>query len=449
MLEWMIDLGPLWLTVILFGSLVIVLAVGLPLVFAVGGVATLFIIFLWGPDALAVLANRTYMAMGMFMLVAVPMFIFMGAMLQRSGIAEDLYNMMYHWMGGLRGGLAAGTVLICTLFAAMVGISGAATVSMGLLALPSMLKRRYHKDIAIGCISAGGALGILIPPSVLMIILALFARLSVGKLFIGGVFPGLLLSGLFVTYILVRSYLQKDLAPGIPKEEMKPLREKFLLIPGLILPIALIFAVMGSIFLGFATPSEASAVGAAGSIVACAVKRRLTMATLIDALFTTMRLSAMVIWIVFAASVFTSLYAVTGAVDLISEVLMGVPGGRWGALITMQLLFFVLGCFFDPTGIVMLTSPIFFPVVRALGFDPLWFGVLFVINMEMGFLTPPFGFNLFYMKGVVPPGITMGDIYRSIIPFVILQAIGLIICMIFPQIITWLPGMMLGKEVVL
>jgi len=445
MAEWMMGLSPLTLTIILFGSLVIALAVGLPLVFALGGVATLFIIFLWGPNALAVLANRTYMAMGMFMLVAVPMFIFMGAMLQKAGIADDLYNMMYHWMGALRGGLAAGTVLICTLFAAMVGISGAATVSMGLLALPSMLKRKYHKDIAIGSVSAGGALGILIPPSILMIILALFARLSVGKLFMGGVFPGLLLSALFVTYILIRSFFQKDIGPGVPKEELLPWRRKFLLTPGLILPIALIFLVMGSIFMGFATPSEASAIGAAGAIVCCVIKRRLNWRNLVDALFTTMRLSAMVIWIVFAASVFTSLYAVTGAIDLTRDLLMEVPGGRWGALITMQLMFFVMGCFFDPTGIVMLTTPIFFPVVRELGFDPIWFGILFVVNMEMGFLTPPFGFNLFYMKGVVPPGVTMGDIYKSVIPFVGLQAIGLIIIMIFPQIALWLPGMMLGK----
>ena len=445
MAEWMMELSPLTLTIILFGSLVVALAVGLPLVFALGGVATLFIIFLWGTDALAVLANRTYMSMGMFMLVAVPMFIFMGAMLQKAGIADDLYNMMYHWMAALRGGLAAGTVLICTLFAAMVGISGAATVSMGLLALPSMLKRGYKKDIAIGSVSAGGALGILIPPSVLMIILAMFARLSVGKLFMGGVFPGLLLSGLFITYILIRSFFQKDIAPEVPKEELLPWNRRFLLVPGLILPIGLIFLVMGSIFMGFATPSEASAIGAFGAIVCCVIKRRLTWSNLVDALFTTMRLSAMVIWIVFAASVFTSLYAVTGAIDLTRDLLMGVPGGRWGALITMQLMFFVMGCFFDPTGIVMLTTPIFFPVVRELGFDPIWFGILFVVNMEMGFLTPPFGFNLFYMKGVVPPGVTMGDIYKSVIPFVGLQAIGLIICMIFPQIITWLPGMMIGK----
>jgi tripartite ATP-independent transporter DctM subunit len=437
----MLELGPEMLTLILFGSLIILLLAGLPLVFALGGVATLFIIILWGPHALPILANRTYMAMDMFLLVAVPMFIFMGAMLQRCGIAEDLYELMYHWMGGLRGGLAAGTVLICTLFAAMVGISGAATTSMGLLALPSMLKRGYKKDIAIGCICAGGALGILIPPSVLMIILALFARLSVGEMFIAGILPGLLLSALFVAYILIRCYIQKDMGPGVPPEDRLPLRQRLRLLGGLLLPICLILAVMGSMFMGLATPSEASAIGAFGAIVSAAVKRQLSRENFVSALFVCLRLSAMVVWIVFAASVFTALYAVTGAAQLIGGLIAGVGEGWW-PIIAMQAIFFVLGMFFDPTGIVLLTTPIFFPVVISLGFDPLWFALLFVINMEMAFLTPPFGFNLFYMKAVVPADITMLDIYKSAIPFVGLQLVGLVLCMIFPEIVTWLPGLM-------
>jgi tripartite ATP-independent transporter DctM subunit len=437
----MLTLGPEWLTIILFGSLVLLLLLGLPLVFAIGGVATLFIILLWGPHALPILANRTYMAMDMFLLVAVPMFIFMGAMLQRCGIAEDMYDLMYHWMGGLRGGLAAGTVLICTMFAAMVGISGAATTSMGLIALPSMLKRGYKKDIAIGCISAGGSLGILIPPSVLMIILALTSRLSVGQMFVAGILPGLLLSTLFVAYILIRCYIQKDLGPSVPPDDRLPSRERIKLLGALLLPIGLIFAVMGSMFFGLATPSEASAIGALGAIVSAVVKRTFTWESFTSALFITLRLSAMVIWIVFAASVFTALYAVTGAASIIGGAIKGV-GDPWMVIITMQFILFVLGMFFDPTGIVLLTAPIFFPLVVSLGFDPLWFAILFVINMEMAFLTPPFGFNLFYMKAVVPPGITMMDIYKSSMPFVLLMMLGLILCMIFPGIITWLPSLM-------
>ena len=438
----MLDLGPELLTIILFGSLVILLLLGVPLVFALGGVATFFIIPIWGWSGLPILANRTYMAMDLFLLVAVPMFIFMGAILQRCGIAEDLYELMYHWMGQLRGGLAAGTVLICTLFAAMVGISGAATTSMGLLALPAMLKRGYKKGIAIGCISAGGALGVLIPPSVLMIILALFARLSIGELFIAGILPGLLLSGLFVAYILIRCAIQKDMGPGVPIAEQLPRSKRLRLLGGLTLPICLILTVMGSMFFGLATPSEASAIGAFGGLLSAAVKGKLTKENFVDAAFVTLRLSAMVIWIVFAASVFTALYAVTGAADLISGLIGGVGEGIW-PIIVMMLIFFVLGMFFDPTGIVLLTTPIFFPLVIELGYDPLWFAILFVINMEMAYITPPFGFNLFYMRAVVPEGITMMDIYKSAIPFVGLQAVALILCMIFPGIITWLPSLMM------
>jgi tripartite ATP-independent transporter DctM subunit len=437
----MLALGPEWLTIILFGSLVVLLMAGLPLVFAIGGVATFFIILLWGPHALPILANRTYMAMDMFLLVAVPMFIFMGAMLQRCGIAEDMYELMYHWMAGLRGGLAAGTVMICTMFAAMVGISGAATTSMGLIALPSMLKRGYSKELAIGCISAGGSLGILIPPSVLMIILALTSRVSVGQMFIAGILPGLLLAGLFIAYILIRAYFQPHLAPAVPVTERLPRRERIRLLSALLLPIGLILSVMGSMFFGIATPSEASAVGALGAILSAAIKRSLNRESFTSALFITLRLSAMVLWIVFAASVFTSLYAVTGAASLVSTLIKDV-GDPWMVIVVMMIILFVLGMFFDPTGIVLLTAPIFFPIIISLGFDPLWFAIIFVINMELAYLTPPFGFNLFYMKAVTPPGITMMDIYKSQTPFVLLMIFGLILCLIFPQIILWLPSMM-------
>jgi len=441
----MSDLGPGVLTLLLFGSLVVVLLAGLPLAFALGGVATVFIIFVWGPEGLGVLASRAYSTMGSFILVAIPMFVFMGAMLEKSGIADDLYTMMYYWMGQLKGGLAAGTVLICTLFAAMVGISGASTVAMGLLALPAMLKRGYAKDMALGCICAGGALGILIPPSVVMIILGVFGRLSVGQLFLGGVLPGLLLSLLFIAYILIRSHFQGHLAPSISKDEMIPWKARIALLPRLAFPIGLIFLVMGSIFFGVATPTEASAIGAAGAVVCAVLKKRLTRGNFNEALMTTMRLSSMILWIVIAASAFTALYAVTGAQSLMTDILLGAPGGRWGAIILMQLVFFALGCFMDPTGILMITTPIFFPVVQQLGFDPLWFGVLFVVNMEMAFLTPPFGLNLFFLKGVAPPDVTMGDIYRSIGPFVGLQALGLALVMIFPWLATWLPSLMITR----
>ena len=286
-----------------------------------------------------------------------------------------------------------------------------------------------------------GSLGILIPPSVLMIILALTSRVSVGEMFIAGILPGLLLSSLFVTYILIRCYFQKDMGPSVPEEERLPPGERVKLAGALVLPIGLIFAVMGSMFFGIATPSEASAIGALGAIVSAMIKRTFNWESFTSALFITLRLSAMVIWIVFAASAYTALYAVTGAASLVGTLIKGV-GDPWMVIITMQLILFVLGMFFDPTGIVLLTAPIFFPIITSLGFDPLWFAILFVINMELAYLTPPFGFNLFYMKAVVPPGITMIDIYKSQTPFVLLMILGLILCMIFPGIITWLPSLM-------
>jgi tripartite ATP-independent transporter DctM subunit len=274
-----------------------------------------------------------------------------------------------------------------------------------------------------------------------MIVLALTSRVSVGQMFIAGILPGLLLSGLFIAYILIRSHFQKDIGPAVPVEARLPLRERSRLLVALLLPIGLIFAVMGSMFFGIATPSEASAIGALGAILSAALKSTLTRESFSSALFITLRLSAMVVWIVFAASAFTSLYAVTGAASLVSTLIKGV-GDPWTVIIVMNIILFVMGMFFDPTGIVLLTAPIFFPIVISLGFDPLWFAIIFVINMELAYLTPPFGFNLFYMKAVAPPGITMMDIYKSQTPFVLLMILGMALCMIFPSIITWLPSMM-------
>jgi len=310
---------------------------------------------------------------------------------------------------------------------------------MGLIALPSMLKRGYQKDIAVGSISAGGALGILIPPSVVMIILAFFAEISVGALFAGGVFAGLTLAGLFITYIGIRCFFQKNLGPPVPEEERVSWAKKFLSLRALVLPIILIVSVLGSIFAGIASPTEAAGVGALGSIICAAIHHKLNWRMFQEAVYTTLRLTCMVYWIIFGAAVFVAVYQALGAKEMVQGVFELLPGGRWGIIIAMQLTFFILGCFINPTGIIMLTIPIYFPIIIELGFDPIWFGVLFIINMEMGFLTPPFGFNLFYMKAVVPKHITLIDIYRSVIPFVILQGIGLAICMIFPQIILWLP----------
>ncbi len=432
-----------YLTILVFGLFLLVLAMGLPVVFGLGGVAVIATYFLWGPQALHMIATRTFTGANSFVLLAIPMFIFMGCMLERSGLARDLYTMMYKWMGPIRGGLAIGTVVICTIFAALVGISGAATVSMGLVALPSMLKHNYNKQIGIGCIAAGGALGVLIPPSVLMIILGLYTNTSIGGLYAGGIMPGILLSILFCSYIFIACWLKKEWGPAIPPEERATWSEKFIALKAVILPIVLIVGILGSIFMGAATPSEAAALGAVGSIACAAIYRQLDLKTLRDSLRTTLRLSCMVMWIIFGASVFTALYTAIGAQDLIRQLLSYIPGGRWGMVVGMQIIWVIMGCFLDPTGIIMITAPIFFPIVNSLGFDPVWFGVLFVVNMEMGFISPPFGFNLFYLQAIAPKGVVMMDIYKSIIPFMLLQATGLVLCMLFPEIILWLPKLLI------
>ncbi|MGB9698054.1 MAG: TRAP transporter large permease [Thermodesulfobacteriota bacterium] len=433
------------ITILLFGALILFLALGLPLAFVLGGVGVVGCYFLWGSKGLFMAAAQAYGAMGKFTLLAIPLFIFMAMILERAGVADDLYTMMHRWMGPLRGGLAIGTVLICTIFAAMAGISGAATVSMGVIALPAMLKRGYDKIIAMGCISGGGALGILIPPSVPMILYATLTGESIGGLFAGGVFPGILLSILFILYIAIRCFLQPNLGPALPKEERASWKEKFVSLRAVILPIMIIIMVLGSIYSGVCTATEAAALGCLGAFISAAVYRKLNWTLVREACYRTANLTAMIIWILIGAYCFTSVYTGTGAHELMEKILLSIPGGKYAILITIQAVFFVLGCILDPAGIIMICTPVFIPVIKSLGFDPLWFGVLFIMNMEMGYLTPPFGFNLFYMKAIAPPGITMSDIYRSIVPFVALQALGLAIVIIFPEIALWFPRVVLSR----
>ncbi len=430
-------------TVLLFGALILFLALGLPLAFVLGGVGVVGSYLLWGDRGLYLITTQAYASMGKFTLLAIPLFIFMAMILERSGVADDLYALMHRWMGPLPGGLAIGTVIICTIFAAMSGISGAATVSMGLIALPAMLNRGYDKTIAMGCISGGGALGILIPPSVPMILYATLTGVSIGGLFAGGILPGLLLAAIFILYIGVRCHFQPNLGPPLPVEERVSWREKFISLRAVLLPIMIIIMVLGSIYAGVCTATEASALGCVGSIISAVVYRKLNWTLIKESCFRTAALTALIIWILIGAYGFTAVYTGTGAHVLMEHIMMSIPGGRWAILITMQIIFFILGCILDPVGIIMICTPVFVPVITTLGFDPLWFGVLFIMNMEMGYLTPPFGFNLFYMKAIAPKGITMTDIYRSIVPFVILQGIGLIIVIIFPEIALWLPKLIL------
>lgn len=428
------------LTLLFFGSLLLFLFLGVSLAFVLGGVSVVFLYFTWGADSFYMVASQMWGTMESFTLVAIPLYVMMAMLLERTGVAKDLYHMMFLWGGGIRGGLAIGTLGICALFAAMSGISGAAVVAMGTIALPSMLERGYDKKMALGCINTGGSWGVLVPPSVLMILYSLITGVSVGKMFVAGLLPGLLLMVLVTAYVIIRCWLQPELAPAIPKDQRPSWKEKIDALKAVILPIMIVVMVLGSIMLGLATPTEAAAIGVLGALVSAAVYRKLSFNLMHEASIRTFKLTGMIAWILFGAHAFSAAYQGMGAQALIESLMTYIPGGPWGIIIFMMLIVFLLGMVLDPVGIMMITLPVFVPIVVSLGFDPIWFGILFVINMEIGYMTPPFGFNLFYLKGVVPPDITMRDIYTSIIPYVIVSLVGLALVMIFPEIATYLPN---------
>jgi tripartite ATP-independent transporter DctM subunit len=425
----------------MFGLMLLLLAAGLPICFVLGGTALIFSLLAWGPASVYVVILNVSNMMNSTILVAVPLFVFMAYMLEQAGIADDLYDVMYRWMGSLKGGLAAGTILACTVVAAMSGISTTGVLLMGIIGLPAMLRRNYDKGIAIGSIMAGGALGPLIPPSLVMIIYALVSGQSVGKLFVGCLLPGLLLSCLFIAYIIIKCYLKPEFGPTLPPEERASWFEKFRALKGIILPVLLVIGVLGSIFGGFATPTEAAAVGAFGAIVSSAIYRRLSWHNLKNVAYRSLQTVAMVMWVIYGAGCFTSIYQGLGVSGLIEDLIKSWPVNKWVIIIMIQCTWIVLGCLMDSLSILMVTSPVFLPIAKFLGLDPLWFGVIFAVNSEMGYLTPPFGVNLIVMKGIAPEGITMGDVYKAGLPFVLLQALGLSLVMIFPWLATWLPSL--------
>lgn len=430
------------ITIMMFGSLFLLLGLGLPVAFACGAVGIIFTAVLQSPAAVNLVSTRIFGLMVQYLLAAIPLFIFMACVLERSGIIEDLYELVYQWMGGIKGGVASATIIACTLLAAMVGVIGASEVTMGVIALPQMLKRRYDKFIACGSILAGGTLGILIPPSVMLIIYGLVDNTSIGRLYAGAIMPGLMLASLFTAYVTIRCYLNPELGPPVPKDEQLPWSDKFRLLARVIAPGILIFLVLGTIFTGIAAPTEAAGVGAAGAIVLTSLQRKLTWKGLIQAAESTLKSSAMVMWTIFGANIFVGLYVMVGGGRFVSETLLGSGLPPWGIIIVMQFMLIFLGCFIDWVGIIMLCVPIFGPIIRQLGFDPIWFGVLFAVNLQVSFLSPPFGYALFYLKGVAPPEIQTTDIWKSSAPFIGLQVIGVALVMFFPQIVLWLPSLL-------
>ena len=430
------------ISILLFGGMFLLLALGLPVAFVLGGLATVFTAVFWGPESLFIIVARTFSMMSTTTLVAAPLFVLMATVLERSGVAEGLYEMMYRWSGGLRGGLAVGTVLACTLIAAMSGIASTGVVVMGVMALPAMLKRGYDKRLATGCILAGGVLGPLIPPSISLVLYGTIAQVSIGGLFAGGMGAGILCSFLIIGYILLRCYINPELGPAIPLEERADWKGKVASLKGVILPLLLIIAVLGSIYSGIATPTEAAAVGALGAFVCSTIHRRLNGDLIKSVAYTTIQVQGFMMWILFAAQGFAAVYMGLGASRMVIKLVETYEIGWWAMLIGIQVVWFLLGCVIDAWSILMITLPILLPILPLYGFDPLWLGVLYAVNTQTGYLTPPFGTMLFLIKGIAPKEVTMNDIYRSIVPFVATQLVCLALCMIFPKIVTWLPNLL-------
>lgn len=431
------------MTLLLFGSLVILLMLGLPLVFALGGVAIVGLYFTMGSMAPLMVYMNTMDKPSDLYYISIPLFIFMAYMMEGSGIVENLYDALQYWSGRIPGSLAIGTVIISTVLAAMVGISSASIITMGVTVLPSMLRRGYDKSLAMGSITASSTLGILIPPSALSLLYAVVCRVSIGRLFLAGFLPGLVLSALFILYIGIRCHFQPSLGPPYVPDKAVTLKNKLSLLWALIPPFILVLLVLGSVFTGKATTTESAAVGSLGATIMVAANRKLTWKIFKEVNYKTLLLTGMIMWALIAASSFRAVYVVSGAIDLIPEILLALPLGAWGTVVLLQFILLILGCFLDEFGILLIVAPVFASVTRTLGFDPVWFGILFVVNMEIGELTPPVGLNLFYMKAVAPEDTTMVDIYRSIAPFVGLLILGLALFMIFPQIVLWLPNAMI------
>ena len=425
-------------------TFLILLVSGLPLAWTMGATAVFWCLILYSPAILVMLCSRIFRLMLNYVMVSIPLFVFMGTILQQSGVADDLFDAVYVWSGPFRGGLAIGTILACTVMAAMVGIVGAEIVTLGMIALPNMLKRNYDHRIALGSICAGGGMATLIPPSVVFIVYAMVAEASVGELFIGGVLPGLLLAALFLGYIIIACWIKPEWAPAAPAEEVNvPLAKKMALLKGLIMPGILGASVLGSIYTGVATPSEAAGIGCVGALLSAAFNRRLTWKGVKVAVYETAKVTAMLAWLMFGAQCIIGIFSLAGGDEFVRNWVMALPGGKWGVIIGMQIIMIFLGMFLDWVGIVFLCMPLFVPIIETMGFSKVWFGVVFCMNMHISYLSPPFGPSIFYMKGVVGDEISVTRIYQANLPYLWLTFLALALTMAFPQLSLWLPSLML------
>lgn len=420
-------------TLVMFGLMVLLLLTGMPLAFVTLLVALIFALGWFGPMAIPVITSRIYTFVESFVFVSVPMFVLMAAMLDRSGIARDLFDAMKLVGGRIRGGVAVQTIFVSVVLAAMSGIIGGEIVLLGLIALPQMLRQGYDRKLAIGVVCAGGSLGTMVPPSIVLIIYGLTANVSIGDLFTAAFIPGFMLALFYVIYILIRAYTDPKVAPP-PDTVALPRAAKIKLLKGLILPGLVVFFVLGSIYGGIASVTEASAVGVGGVLLSTIIRGEFSYALIRDSALQTLATVGMIVWIGIGATALVGVYNLMGGIKFVSELMTGISDNPTIIVLVMMLILFVLGAFLDWVGIALLTMPIFVPIIKTLGLDPVWFGVLFCMNMQVSFLSPPFGPAAFYLKSVAPPDISLGEIFSSLLPFILMQMLAVGVLVAFPQI---------------
>lgn len=437
-----------WLGPAMFAGALVLLSLGYPVAFSLGGVSIIFgivgiVLGVFDPIFLTAMPQRIFGIMANYTLLAIPYFIFMGSMLEKSGIAENLLETMGIVLGRLRGGLALAVVLVGALLAATTGVVAATVVAMGLISLPIMLRYGYNKELATGVIAASGTLGQIIPPSVVLVVLGDQLGVSVGDLFIGSLIPGLMMSGAFALHVLIVAFLKPDLAPALPAEVRniggKALGKRIFQV--MLPPLVLIFLVLGSIFFGFATPTEAGAVGCLGAIALAAANGQLNLPSVGQVCDATLKITTMVIFILLGSTAFSLVFRGLNGDQFMFDLLANLPGGSTGFLIVSMVTVFILGFFIDFFEIAFIVVPLFVPVAQQLGIDLIWYGVILGANLQTSFLTPPFGFALFYLRGVAPPEVTTSDIYRGAIPFILLQMLVLVLIIAFPGIVSFLPNL--------
>ena len=429
------------IAITMFAGMMLMLLTGQRVFGAIGFISAAAALLLWGDGAIEMPYTAAWKLFKWYPMLTLPLFIYMGFMISESGIANDLYKMFHVWFGGIKGGLAIGTMGMMVAISAMNGLSVAGMAIGATIALPEMLRRGYDKRMITGVVQAGSSLGILVPPSVVMVLYGMIARQPVSKLWLAGIIPGLMMATLFILYIAIRCRLQPNLGPSLPKEEREiPFKEKLVLLKAGLIPFAIFFTMTGLFLMGIASLVECSAVGALGATLAALYKRNLNKKIIEVTLRKTLGVSCMFMWIILAALCFGAVFDGIGAVNAIESLFIERWNlSPWGVLIMMQVSYIFMGMFLDDTAMLVIVAPLYVPLIIALGFDPIWYGVLYTITCQIAYMTPPFGYNLFLMRAMAPKEISLIDIYRSIIPFVIVMCIGLALVMIFPEIATWLP----------